>query len=188
MKKLFAILLAVAVICALSVTALAANDPATITSTANNSNTASVDVKGQYVAAAADIHNYKVVITWGDMEFQYTPAQREWNTSTHEWTDVDTAGWSVIEGKTNTIEVANHSSKAIDATFSWTAEGSNGIIASFLDSNDAALANNKLTVAAPTSAQAPTATAKFMPVGALASSATTLAKIGAITVTITDAA
>ena len=184
MKKLFAILLAVAVICALSVTAFAAQDPTEITTIPAQGATATVTVKGQYAAAAADIHNYKVVITWGDMEFKYTPAQREWNTTTHNWDNKPGGGWSVVESKSNTISIANHSSKAIEASFAFeAAQGFTGVNGTFTG-----LTEGKLNLAAPQAGATDPVTdsVTFMPnAGTLtAETAAEPTTIGTITVTV----
>lgn len=179
MKKMFAILLAVALVAALSVTAMAA-DNAAGSLVGNNSKV----VQGIY-AAGADVDAYKVAITWGDMQFTYAAAQRVWDTENYEWDTTQAAGWSVVEGKTNTITVVNHSSEDITATFTWTAGANyNGIGANFTDDEGTALAGNALIVGDATGGAAVTEVAKFMPTGTLADSVNALTDLGTITVAI----
>lgn len=190
MKKLFAILLAVAVICALSVTAFAAAGSDTISGAAipaDPDNKVSITVQGIYSAAAADIHAYKVDIEWGAMAFKYTPAQKQWDTTDHNWEDVPGGGWSCVTEGNNTITVKNHSSKAIDATFAFAAaSGFTGINGEFTG-----LTAGKLNVLAPTAGASDpvSGTVSFMPnAGTLTNAVDQLTDIGTITVTIADAA
>ncbi len=180
MKKLFAILLAVALVAALSVTAMAADNAG-----ASLEGESSKVVKGIY-AAGADVDQYKVAITWGDMQFTYAAAQRVWDTDNYEWDTTQAAGWSVVEGKTNTITVVNHSSEAITATFTWTAAANfTGVGANFTDNAGAALTGNALSVgSAATNNAAVTEVAKFMPTGTLDASVSSLTDLGSITVAI----
>ena len=177
MKKMFAILLAVAVICALSVTALAA--------TITPEGLASKDVTGQYQAGSADVQGYKVAIAWGDMTFKYTDATRTWNTTDLEW-DESGAGWTVVDNS-NTITLTNSSSEDIKATFTFAAAQGSGITGKFTDEEGTDLTNNQITVGNALPAQGQTtgsaknATAKFVVTGGtLAANAT----LGSISVSI----
>ena len=145
MKKLFAILLAVALVAALSVTAMAA--------TITPDGSASKVVTGQYQAGSADVQGYKVAIVWGDMTFKYTDATRTWNTTDLKW-DESGAGWTVVDNS-NTITLTNSSSEDIKATFTFTAAENSGISGKFTDEEGTALTNNQITVdnALPTQGQ-----------------------------------
>lgn len=136
MKKMFAILLAVALVAALSVTAMAA----TITPVGE----ASKVVTGQYQAGSADVQGYKVAIEWGDMTFKYTDATRTWNTTDLEW-DESGAGWTVVNNS-NTITLTNSSSVDVTATFTFTPAVNSGISGKFTDDEGTDLTNNKITV------------------------------------------
>ena len=135
MKKLIAILMAIAMIAALSVMACAED----VTPTGG----ASATVKGTYVKdELADA--FKVDITWGAMTFQYKIANKEWNTETHNWDVVEGAeqGWAATNNS-NTIALVNHSSKSVTATFRYTATVAN-TEAAFSGTTEGAL-----TIAAP---------------------------------------
>lgn len=114
MKKLLSVILAVVIVASVSVTAFAAT-----INTANGSDSA--DVNGKYNATATtDV--YVVDIKWGAMEFDYNAGGQKWNSETHKW-EADpeaTASWTVKDAS-NTITLANHSSKAVNATFAFDA-------------------------------------------------------------------
>lgn len=115
MKKLFAILLAVAVICALGVTAFAAED--TLSGTegnvpANKEITVTGTYNDQYV------QEYHVDLTWGSMAFTYNTQVAAWDESTHLWVTSGEAGWT-CEANANKITLVNHSSQELTATFAY---------------------------------------------------------------------
>ena len=176
MKKLFAILLAVAVVCALSVTAMAT----TITPVGE----ASKVVTGQYQAGSADVQAYKVAIVWGDMTFKYTDNTKTWNTTDLKW-DESGAGWTVVNNS-NTITLTNSSSEDIEATFTFTAAEGSGITGKFTNEAGADLANNKITVAnalpaeGQTTGAAKTAVAKFVVTGGTLSANADLGTISVV--------
>lgn len=136
MKKMFAILLAVALVAALSVTAMAA----TITPDGGASHV----VTGQYQAGSADVQGYKVTIAWGDMIFKYTDATRNWNTTDLKW-DETGAGWTVVN-ESNTITLTNSSSEDIEATFTFTPAENSGISGKFTNEAGTDLTDGKITV------------------------------------------
>lgn len=115
MKKLLSILMALAMIASLSTTAFATdtwtNDGET--------NSYSSDVEATYEQEVID--NYKVVVTWGALEFTYTDTPLVWDTDSLQWVedeafDVET-GWTVdVEGG-DIITIANSSSKAVEISF-----------------------------------------------------------------------
>lgn len=123
MKKLFAILLAVAVICALSLTAFAATD--TITDFENDK---TIDVLGTYNDQF--VQKYSVALTWGSMAFTYQTQAATWDEVAHVWNKTGTEGWVYDEGA-NEIDVVNHSSQDVTATFAFAAENNSGIAGDF---------------------------------------------------------
>ena len=179
MKKLFAILLAIAMIAALSVTAFAANNAAGSLQGGNE-----VAVYGKYIAGADPIDVYEVVIEWDTMKFDYTDAQMIWDTTELDWVVEEAAAWSVAEGSSNEITLTNKSSKDVVATFTW-APGANytGITAAWTG-----LTDNKVTVlsALNNEGDAGVAAVEFMPAGQLADTVTILTQLGNITVAISD--
>ena len=179
MKKTIAILLAVMLMMALSTTAFAA----TIESGTGSS---SADVKAKYNGSTpADV--YSVDITWGAMEFDYNAAGQKWDTTSHKYVadDQAPAAWAV-HNSSNTINLANNSSKAVAATFAFNADGSySGITGEF--TYNAEKLTTALTLEKPTADQtAKSYVVSFMPSGALAAthSSSAYAKIGSITVTL----
>ena len=179
MKKTFAILLAVALMVTLSITAFAENIN---TSTGSSS----ADVKAKYNASTpADA--YSVDITWGAMEFDYNAGGQKWDADAHKYVADETApaAWAV-HNSSNTISLENNSSKAIDASFAFNADSSYSSITGEFTYNAQKL-TSALTLAKPAEdTDAVQYVVSFMPSGALASthSTSSYAKIGSITVTL----
>lgn len=91
---------------------------ATVTTTEEPNNTASINVKGEYVQGKR-IDSYKVIISWEDMTYSYADAL-EWDPSTHKWVlDGTGEGWGTIDAKD--ITITNHSNKSVTATASYEA-------------------------------------------------------------------
>ena len=179
MKKLIAMLLAVVMVCTLSVSAFAAE----ITSATG---TDSTNVYGSYVAGA-QTPEYHVTVTWGTMKFVYTDSAETWNEETHKWEATGEAAWTLAEGATNTIKISSDSSAAVTATLSFDALAAyTGITGTFtMVTADVAFANNAFTLpVAAEDADAAEYELTFMPAGSLASTVTTETVIGTITVTL----
>lgn len=122
---------------------------------------------------------YSVDIVWTDLSFTYNEANSPtWDPVNHRYNgDAREAGW--VE-KTATATITNHSNTAILATFSYTAE-------SGFESADMQFASDEVYVAsAETNNQAETASNTVKPTGTLPKG-TDNAKIGNITITITQA-
>jgi hypothetical protein len=109
MKKLIAAMVALAMLAAISTTALAADVPSGTPS----------DVK----TTTSQTDTYMVTLTWGDMTFAYDFGT--WNTTTHQWTGETwvTAGFN---GTKDMITVANNSSQPVDAAFAYLANAAAG--------------------------------------------------------------
>ena len=176
MKKLFSILLVVAMMATMSLTAFAETYGA---------EGGSHDVNAVYQEGSKSMV-YSVDVTWGAMNFTYTATAQTWDDENHVWIDGASGGWSVVDNS-NTITLENHSSGAVKATFSFAAENNSGVTGGTFAATG--LADNALTLGAPTeNVKAVTAyTVTFMPAGALASTFTSSAKIGSITITIEKA-
>lgn len=170
MKKLFAILLAVAILCTMSVTAFAA----TVTTTGNTS----ADLTVKY-SAGSKVDAYAATIEWGSMEFTYTAAAQTWNTETLQWENNGTAAWS----NAGTVKITNKSSQAITAKFGWTpesdAKGVTGITV-----NGAAIVADGYTITDATSGTATTLTFSILPTGEYTGTNTSAVKVGSITITL----
>lgn len=108
MKKLFAILLAVAVVCALSLTAFAAD----FTSLPQNT-AASIDVSATFDEVDYE-DAYFVTLTYTDIVFAYTAGVSTWNPSTLKWDAPEDAEWTTASA---TVNVVNKSSVGITVTF-----------------------------------------------------------------------
>ena len=104
MKKLFTLLLSVAMIATMSVSAFAADAPTG----------GSKDVIANYEPGKVSDTVYQVDIQWGSLEFTYTDASEgTWDPSTHTYVDATEAGWTCADGA-NVIAVTNHSNGAVD--------------------------------------------------------------------------
>lgn len=179
MKKIFAILLVVVMTATLSVTAFAET-------ISTNNGSSSADVKAKYNATTpADV--YSVDVTWGAMEFDYNAAGQKWDTVSHKFVDdTDAPATWTANNNSNTITLANHSSKAVNATFAFNADTGYTAISGSFTYNSAAL-TSALALEKPTAdTAAKQYVVSFMPSGILSSnhSATSYAKIGSITVTL----
>ena len=109
MKKLFSLVLVVALVLAMAITASAAT-------VAANNGTASADVKASYEAGQAAGDVYSVVVEFGSMEFTYKDTvEGAWNTSNHNYDGTVEAHWE-CEAGADTITVTNNSNVAIVAT------------------------------------------------------------------------
>ncbi len=171
MKKLFVIILSVAMLCVTSVAAFAASPITTV------GGTDSASVKGTYVEGGKSTKIYRVDITWGSMEFTYTDAaEGTWNPEKHTFEGTGTATWTCPEGA-NEIKVTNHSNDAVKATFTYAAsEGYEAVSGSF-DKAEVRLDSAVGT----TFDSAPVGTAKLALTGALPAG-TSGATIGTVTV------
>lgn len=177
MKKVLALILAVALILALSVTAFAA----TITT---NGGTDSAPVYATYVSGGEEKIVYSVDISWGDMTFTYTDASvGEWDGSSHSYTDETEATWAVSTSGANEITVKNHSNTAIIAALTYTpGEDYKDVTGSF----DSAKLSLATAVGTEVNA-APSATAALTLSGALDDSVSEKTQVGSVVVTITAA-
>lgn len=130
MKKLVFVILTVALLCAMPVSAFAASP---ITSKDGSD---SAPVKGTYVPGSAATTVYSVDITWGSMEFTYTDASDGvWNPEDHTYSGAKAAGWTCADDA-NKITVTNHSNAVVTAKLSYeTAAGYAGIEGSFTESS-----------------------------------------------------
>lgn len=179
MKKLFCFLMVVAMLATVSATAFAAT-----VETANGSDSADVKAKYNSTTPAAV---YSVDVTWGAMEFDYNAGGQKWDTENHKWVadEAAPAGWEV-KNSSNTITLANHSSKAVDATFEFVANAEYTDLGGSFTYNNAAL-NAALELELPhADTAAKNYVVSFNPNGSIPAthSATAYAKIGTITITL----
>lgn len=118
MKKLFALVLTLALVLALGTTTFAATLNA-VGSTESGNVTASVSS-----TAAAEV--ISVDVTWGNLVFTYSTTDT-WNPTTHQ---NDTAGGWGTEFQ-NVATVVNHSNVALTATAAFTAAAETNFAATF---------------------------------------------------------
>jgi hypothetical protein len=83
-----------------------------------NPGSATINVKGKLGATPeAPEEIVSVDVTWGAMEFTYTPADPgTWDPENHRYTDTADASWSASG---NDITVTNHSNVGVTATFDF---------------------------------------------------------------------
>ena len=177
MKKIFAIIISLALLSTASVTAFAASPI-----TAKDGSDSAV-VKGTYVAGDASATVYSVDIAWGSMEFTDTDASKgTWNPDTHGYDGAKAATWSCATDA-NRIEVTNHSNANVTAQLSYAPDsGYNGISGSF---SDGGTLNLNSAVDTRYSA-APSGSATLSLTGDLASDTSAKTKIGVVTVTLVN--
>lgn len=114
MKKIFSVLLAVAMLCTMSISAFAA----TVDTTGSKTST---DLQVKYVEDNTDKQDaYAASITWESMIFTYTSGGQKWNTDKMIWEDNEGGTWS-----SSKITIKNRSSKGISVTFKYTSETDN---------------------------------------------------------------
>lgn len=111
MKKLFAILLAVAMMATMAVSVFAENN-GQIT---QNNGVQNIAVSGSYKPGAAADDRISVDVSWEGMTFTYTEDQAVYSPESHQTTK--TGSWNQNKGS---ITLTNHSNVGIDATFSFT--------------------------------------------------------------------
>ena len=176
MKKLFATLLAVAMLASVSVTAFAAE-------TNNGTQDTEITVDGFYVSGAAGSSVISVDIEWEAMNFTYSAtSEGTWNPATHAYDGQTEGGWS---DNTPAITVTNHSNVAVNATLGFTADVT-GVVGTFTEASGTENDNilNLATAEGTTLENAPKATANFGISGAAIDADKTL---GIITVAIAKA-
>lgn len=124
MKKLFAIVIALAMMASLSVSALAVTV---------GSGSKDIDVKAEYKDNSTTPDKISVDVSWQAMEFTYTVSgENSWDDTNHAYNDNTTGTWT---SDTNTVTVINHSNVKVTVTFDFVVEtgydGRDGIKGSF---------------------------------------------------------
>ena len=176
MKKLFATLLAVAMLASMTVTAFAAE-------TNTGTQDTEITVNGSFVSGTAGAETISVDVEWDAMDFTYTaPSQGAWDPTTHTYVGATEGGWS---NNAPAITVTNHSNVAVNATLDFTANV-DGVVGTFTEASGTANDNIlELATAVDTEvSNAPTATANFGISGAAIDADKAL---GTVTVTIAKA-
>lgn len=147
MKKLFAIVLAVAMIAAMAI-AVSAADLEDVGAFG------AIAVQGTYNASGYT-DTYLITMEYENLSFTYDAAGYEWDGAQMKWVENDAAAWN--GSTTGTITVTNKSSKAITATFTNTAPA-NGATIAYSAAEDVEFADNVLSLDAAVANKAPDAT------------------------------
>lgn len=193
MKRFYAGLLTVAMLTAMSATAVGATTldgqdaPNPATGKGEGTYTLSVDAKYSDGIETPDV--VSVDVEWGAMEFTYAVGgTKNWNAQTHSYTiSGSTASWSA---NGNGVKVTNHSNVDVNATFTYAAENNNSMTGSFTYDNSKTADNlgaiklNKGLENQKESADHVTATLTLS--GAPADTMTEFTKVGTITVGIAN--
>ena len=147
MKKLFAIVLAVAMIAAMAI-AVSAEDKT------GTGAFGAIAVQGTYNPSGYS-DTYLITMEYAGLSFTYNAAGYEWDGAQMKWVETDEAAWS---GSTSgSITVTNKSSKAITATFANTTPA-NGATIAYSAAEGVAFTNNVLSLGAAVAEKTPTAT------------------------------
>ena len=171
MKKILSLILALALVMSLSVTAFAATNDGT-------ENT-SIDVNAMYSDGVSTPDVISVNVEWGAMSFTYSVSgTKQWDATKHEYTTDSDATWTASG---NTVTVTNHSNVAVKAELSFAADAAYNTVTGSFDKAELLLdSGDGLTYA-----NADKETAKLTLAGTLANTVTTSTKVGTITVKIT---
>lgn len=126
MKRIITLLMALAMVMSLSVTAFASELGG------------SKDVTAKYEKNESEQPIYNVDLNWGDLTFTYTETvEKEWDADTHTYTSKVTGGsWDKTE---STIKVTNHSNVSVTVIMTVEAVENTGVEVT-LDGGNATLA------------------------------------------------
>lgn len=146
---------------------------------AGKGDSASHDVKANYVAGAEAETVYSVEIEFGDMNFTYTDqSEGTWNPETHAYENQAAPAWNYNSG--NKITVKNHSNAAVTAGLTYTPVSAYSAITGSFDTSSLSLE----TAEGTTYAAAPAAAAVLTLNGALTGDTAAGTTVGTVTVTI----
>ena len=170
MKKILSLILALALVMSLSVTAFAATNDGT-------ENT-SIDVNAMYSDGVSTPDVISVNVEWGAMSFTYSVSgNKQWDATKHEYTTNINSAWTATG---NTVTVTNHSNIAVKAELAFTADTAYNTVTGSFDKAELLLdSGDGLTYA-----NADKDTATLTLAGTLADTVKTSTKVGTITVSI----
>lgn len=172
MKKFFAVIIALVLATAMSVSALAAT-------VSENNGSQNIDVNAKYTENVNSPEVISVNIAWDSMEFTYSVAgTNNWDATNHTYTPNTNASWSNTD---NTITVTNHSNTAVKAGFAFNALSAYSSVDGSFDTSEVSLPS---AVGKTTDDATLKKTVKLTLDGTLGSEVTTSTNIGTVTVTI----
>ncbi len=180
MKKFLSIMLALAMVMSLSVTAFAAD-----MDLSEGNGSEQVVVKGEYVKGD---NVYAVQLEWGSLEFTYTEAGLTYfDTNSNIWQTSGEGTWATTTpGTSDIITCTNLSSQAMGFYLTFTGDSGKGVSATFTGAGIDTMGNFSLPAAVNGSA-APSMTATVVPsydgTGTF-NTQTTMSQMGYITVTV----
>lgn len=130
MKKILSLILALAMVMSLSVTAFAAEDNGNKPGEDTN-----IDVSAKHVAGGSTGTVYSVDIKWTDMTFTYTDeTTKTWKPEDHSYETNPGGSW---DKTTATVTVTNHSNAGVTATVAYTDNAADdGVSGSFDKTTD----------------------------------------------------
>ena len=134
MKKLWAFLLAFAMVAAMGAPALAEDTTDTSTATNNGKTDTSIAVNGLHTPTTTP-EVISADIAWDPMDFTYNKQGQMWDPATHKFTENTESGWvwtyKTTEQRSPHITVTNHSNINLTAEPKFdTAEGITGVFSS----------------------------------------------------------
>ena len=113
MKRIITLLMVLAMVMSLSVTAFASDLGE------------SKDVTAKYEKNESEQPIYNVDLNWGDLTFTYTETvEKVWNPDTHTYDTTTTGSWDKTE---STVTVTNHSNVSVAVTMSVTPIDGTGV-------------------------------------------------------------
>ena len=178
-KKLFAVGLAAALICVMTIPAFA---EAGGTSFDSQTKTTSFDVTGTYEPGGSAATVYSVDISWGSMDFKYTDASEgTWDPKSHSYSGGSGGKWSCDEGA-NVITVKNHSNAGVAVNFTYQSSSDYTAINGDFDKSTLSLD----TAVGTEATNPPSGSVSLSLGGALSNTATSGVKIGTVTVTLAN--
>mgnify|MGYP003290500573 FL=1 len=121
MKRIITLLMVLAMVMSLSVTAFASDLGE------------SKDVTAKYEKNESEQPIYNVDVNWGDLTFTYTETvEKVWNPDTHTYETTTTGSWDKTE---STVTVTNHSNVSVAVSMSVTPAQGTGVDVSLTGGN-----------------------------------------------------
>ncbi|MCD8013400.1 MAG: hypothetical protein LUG99_09520 [Lachnospiraceae bacterium] len=137
-------------------------------------------------SVTASDETLSVTITWSAMEFTYTDSKQEWDPDTHTYKTVSEGGWTADVTDGGKVTVANDGSVDIIVNYSFALDAENSAAVALSGTFAADSSGTELTESSPVVSTDDTTTA-WLVLSGIPKEDMTAAKIGSVTVTITEA-